>query len=37
MIVVESGKLQLGRWQGIYFCEYDGPRTREVWIKVSGS
>jgi len=33
-IFIESGKLCLGRWQGIYFCESDGPRSREVWIKL---
>jgi len=32
-IFVENGKLMLGTWQGIYFCEYDGPRTRKCWIK----
>ena len=31
-IIVEGGKLQLGTWQGIYFCEFDGPRTRQVWV-----
>ncbi|MTH55659.1 YjbQ family protein [Bacillus mangrovi] len=30
----EKGKVILGRWQGIYFCEFDGPRTREVMLKV---
>jgi secondary thiamine-phosphate synthase enzyme len=30
----ENGKLQLGRWQGIYLCEFDGPREREVVVKV---
>lgn len=30
----ENGKLQLGRWQGIYLCEFDGPREREVVIKI---
>jgi secondary thiamine-phosphate synthase enzyme len=34
-IIVENGKLKLGRWQGIYFCEFDGPRRRKVWIKVA--
>jgi len=34
MIIVENGKLQLGTWQGIYFCEYDGPRRRQVWVQV---
>lgn len=33
-IIVEGGKLKLGTWQGIYFCEFDGPRRREVWIKI---
>ncbi len=31
-IIVESGQLRLGTWQGIFFCEFDGPREREVWI-----
>jgi len=30
----EDGQLALGAWQGIYFCEGDGPRSREVWIKI---
>jgi secondary thiamine-phosphate synthase enzyme len=34
-ILVEGSSLQLGRWQGIYFCEFDGPRQRKVWIKVT--
>ncbi len=34
-IIVENGRLALGTWQGIYFCEFDGPREREVWIKVT--
>ncbi len=33
-VLVESGKLVLGTWQGIFFCEFDGPRTRKVHIKV---
>lgn len=33
-VFVEEGGLQLGTWQGIYLCEYDGPRTREVWLKL---
>jgi secondary thiamine-phosphate synthase enzyme len=33
-ILVEEGRLQLGTWQGIYLCEFDGPRTRQVWIKL---
>jgi secondary thiamine-phosphate synthase enzyme len=35
-IMVEKGELALGRWQGIYLCESDGPRSREVWVKVLG-
>ena len=34
-IIVEDGQLQLGTWQSIYFCEFDGPRTRKIWIKMS--
>lgn len=33
-IPVESGKLLLGRWQGIFFCEFDGPRSRQVIVKL---
>ena len=32
-VIVEGGRLQLGTWQGIYFCEFDGPRNRQVWVK----
>ncbi len=33
-VIVQEGKLLLGTWQGIYFCEFDGPRTRKVYVKV---
>jgi len=33
-LIVENGEIQLGTWQGIYFCEFDGPRSRKVYIKV---
>ncbi len=36
-VIIENGQLQLGTWQGIYFCEFDGPRTRRVYIKVIGN
>ncbi|MBN1355061.1 YjbQ family protein [bacterium] len=36
-VIVESGVLQLGTWQGIQFCEFDGPRTRQVWVKILGA
>lgn len=34
LLSVENGKLLLGTWQGIFFCEFDGPRKRKVYIKV---
>jgi secondary thiamine-phosphate synthase enzyme len=33
-LFVESGRLVLGTWQGIFFCEFDGPRNRNVYVKV---
>ncbi|MFC2068696.1 secondary thiamine-phosphate synthase enzyme YjbQ [Chloroflexota bacterium] len=33
-ILVEDGKLVLGTWQGIFFCEFDGPRNRTVIVKI---
>jgi secondary thiamine-phosphate synthase enzyme len=33
-VLVEAGKLQLGRWQGIFFCEFDGPRERRFQVKI---
>ncbi len=35
IVFVESGKLVLGTWQGIFFCEFDGPRNRKVHVKVT--
>jgi secondary thiamine-phosphate synthase enzyme len=37
MIAVENGRLVLGTWQGIFFCEFDGPRTRSVHIHFMAS
>ena len=34
MVLVEDGKLVLGTWQGIFFCEFDGPRSRSVLVKI---
>ncbi|NJP36930.1 secondary thiamine-phosphate synthase enzyme YjbQ [Alkalicoccus luteus] len=34
-LIVHEGRLLLGTWQGIYFCEFDGPRKRNVHVKVS--
>ena len=33
-VIVEEGKLVLGQWQGIYFCEFDGPRSRRALVKL---
>lgn len=34
VLPIEFGKLQLGRWQAIFFCEFDGPRERTVWVQM---
>ena len=31
-VIVEGGRLRLGTWQGVFFCEFDGPRSRAVWV-----
>lgn len=36
IVFVEEGKLALGTWQGVFFCEFDGPRERKMWVKVVG-
>ena len=33
MVLVESGRLKLGTWQGIFFCEFDGPRSRKLHVR----
>ena len=35
-ILISDGSLNLGTWQGIYFCEFDGPRSRRFSVEVSG-
>jgi len=35
VVFVEGGKLALGRWQGVFFCEFDGPRERRMVVKVT--
>jgi secondary thiamine-phosphate synthase enzyme len=35
-LIINDGKVLLGTWQGIYFCEFDGPRQRQVQIQVIG-
>lgn len=32
-VLVEHGRLKLGTWQGLYLCEFDGPRTRTIYVK----
>lgn len=34
MVLIEGGELVLGTWQGIYFCEFDGPRRRNFFVKI---
>jgi len=34
-VPVEGGRLALGTWQGLYLCEFDGPRTRQLWISAA--
>ncbi len=33
IVIIDNGNLVLGTWQGIFFCEFDGPRNRKVYIK----
>ena len=35
-LLIEGGRLKLGTWQGVFFCEFDGPRTRQAWVQVLG-
>ena len=35
-VLIKGGALQLGTWQGIFFCEFDGPRSRKVIVQVRG-
>jgi secondary thiamine-phosphate synthase enzyme len=37
LIIIEKGRLILGTWQSIFFCEFDGPRTRKVFISIISS
>ncbi len=34
MVMIENGSLVLGTWQAIFFCEFDGPRNRKVFVKI---
>ncbi len=35
-IPVHEGRLEMGTWQAVFFCEFDGPRQRQVWVQVIG-
>lgn len=35
-VLIEDGRLLLGTWQSLFFCEFDGPRSRSVWVEVMG-
>lgn len=35
-VLVKNGSLELGTWQGIFFCEFDGPRSRKVYVQIRG-
>jgi secondary thiamine-phosphate synthase enzyme len=35
-LVIKGGQVLLGTWQGVFFCEFDGPRSRKVWVSVLG-
>jgi len=35
ILLIKDGRLLLGTWQGIYFCEFDGPRVRKIYVRIS--
>jgi secondary thiamine-phosphate synthase enzyme len=35
-VIIRNGTLMLGTWQSVFFCEFDGPRNRKVWIEIIG-
>ena len=37
LVIISSGDLVFGTWQSLFFCEFDGPRTRKVYVQVVGS
>ena len=36
-VIISRGRLHLGTWQSVFFCEFDGPRERTVWVQVVGT
>ena len=35
-LLVDGGRIQLGTWQGVFLCEFDGPRSRSIWVRWLG-
>ena len=35
-VIIKNGSLMLGIWQSVFFCEFDGPRNRKVWVEIIG-
>jgi secondary thiamine-phosphate synthase enzyme len=35
-VIIRNGTLMLGTWQSVFFCEFDGPRNRKVWVEIIG-
>ena len=33
LLIIDNGRIRLGTWQGVYFCEWDGPRQRSLWVQ----
>jgi len=36
-ILLKDGALALGTWQGVFFCEFDGPRQRKIWVQITSA
>lgn len=36
-VIIVQGQLRLGTWQSVFFCEFDGPRSRQVWVQALGT
>jgi len=34
-VFIADGRLQFGTWQSLYFCEFDGPRSRSIWVQIT--
>jgi len=37
LVIISAGELVFGTWQSLFFCEFDGPRTRKVFVQITGS